>query len=146
MGSYASALAKILHDAHDEQPGRSCYCGLTGCIETYLSGPSLVRNHKLNTNQSLATNEIADQANRGIQESEASFARYEHRLARKLSNLINFLDPDIIVLGGGISNIERLYKNVSRIWEQWIVSDYRDTQLVKSKHSDSSGVRGAAWL
>jgi fructokinase len=137
---------QILQDGHDERPGVACYCGLKGCIETYLSGPSLVRDHKLNTNQSLATNEIANQANSGDQKSEATLTRYEHRLARGLSNVINLLDPDIIVLGGGISNIERLYYNVPRIWEQWIFSDYSDTQLLKNEHGDSSGVRGAAWL
>jgi fructokinase len=137
---------QILQDGHDERPGVACYCGLKGCIETYLSGPSLVRDHKLNTNQSLATNEIANRANSGDQKSEATLTRYEHRLARGLSNVINLLDPDIIVLGGGISNIERLYYNVPRIWEQWIFSDYSDTQLLKNEHGDSSGVRGAAWL
>jgi len=137
---------QILEDGHDERPGLTCYCGLTGCIETYLSGPSLIRDHELNTNQSLATNEIADRADSGDQKSKSTLARYEHRLARSLSNVINLLDPDIIVLGGGVSNIERLYDNVPQIWEQWIFSDYCDTQLVKNEHGDSSGVRGAAWL
>ena len=137
---------QILANGHDERPGHNCYCGLSGCIETYLSGPSLVRDHKINTNQFFTTNEIADRANNGDRESEATITRYEHRLARGLSNVINLLDPDIIVLGGGISNIERLYENVPRIWEKWIFSDYSDTKLVKNKHGDSSGVRGAAWL
>jgi fructokinase len=137
---------QTLEDGHDEQPGPDCYCGLKGCIETYLSGPSLVRDHKLNTNQSLETNEISNRANSGDQKSDATLTRYEHRLARGLSNVINLLDPDVIVLGGGISNIRRLYDNVPRIWEQWIFSDYSDTRLVKNVHGDSSGIRGAAWL
>jgi fructokinase len=137
---------QTLEDGHDERPGLECYCGLKGCIETYLSGPSLVRDHELNANQSLATSEIANRAINGDQKCKATLARYEHRLARGLSNVINLLDPDMIVLGGGISNIGRLYENVPRIWEQWIFSDYSDTRLVKNKHGDSSGVRGAAWL
>ena len=137
---------QILKDSHDERPGPSCYCGLTGCIETYLSGPSLVHDHELNTNQSLTTNEIANRANSGDQKSKSTLERYEHRLARGLSNVINLLDPDIIVLGGGISNIQRLYDNVPRLWKQWVFSDYIDTRLVQNAHGDSSGVRGAARL
>ena len=137
---------QTLDDGRDERPGPDCYCGLSGCIETFLSGPGLVHDYELNTNQSLTTNEIADWALNGDPECEATLSRYEHRLARGLSYVINLLDPEVIVLGGGISNIARLYDNVPRIWEQWIFSDFSDTQLVKNKHGDSSGVRGAAWL
>ena len=112
--------------APDEQRGRLCYCGRSDCIETWLSGPALV----------------AD----GGADSEATMQRYESRLARALAGVINIIDPDVIVLGGGVSNIDRLYDTVPRLWEPYIFSDTVNTRLVKNLHGDSSGVRGAAWL
>ncbi len=129
-----------------EHPGPNCYCGLTGCVETYLSGPGMVRDHKRHTQQSLSTQAIVSGALSGDPDCAATLARYEDRLARGLANVINILDPHIIVLGGGMSNIDRLYDNVPQLWEKWVFSDFCDTQLKKNVHGDSSGVRGAAWL
>ncbi len=115
---------------HNPLPGEHhktlCYCGRKGCIETYLSGPAL------------ATDGGAD--------SETTMVRYEQRLARALATVINLLDPDVIVLGGGLSNIDRLYTNVPQHWAAHVFSDEVRTRLVKHCHGDSSGVRGAAWL
>jgi fructokinase len=109
-----------------EEAMRPCYCGRSNCIETYLSGPALA----------------AD----GGTGDEAAMQRYERRLARALAQIINLLDPDVIVLGGGLSNLDRLYDRVPRLWGEWVFSDHVATPLVKNKHGDSSGVRGAAWL
>jgi fructokinase len=109
-----------------ETAARPCYCGRTNCIETFLSGPALA-----------ADGGVAD---------EAAMQRYERRLARALAQVINLLDPDVIVLGGGVSNLDRLYDRVPRLWGEWVFSDHVATRLVKNKHGDSSGVRGAAWL
>ncbi len=116
-----------------------CYCGRFGCIETYLSGPGLARDHKAVTGESASPEEIVSL--RG-----ESLTRYEERLARALATVINLLDPDVIVLGGGMSNIERLYGEVPRLWGQHVFSDRVTTRLARHAHGDSSGVRGAAWL
>jgi predicted NBD/HSP70 family sugar kinase len=105
----------------EDLPLPDCYCGRKGCIETYLSGPALAK----------------DQGN---------LDRYEERLARSLAGVINILDPDVIVLGGGVSNIDRLYESVPRLWKPYVFSDDVATKLAKNVHGDSSGVRGAAWL
>ncbi|HQR71073.1 MAG TPA: ROK family protein [Burkholderiaceae bacterium] len=110
----------------DDLPLRSCYCGRAGCIETYLCGPALERECALNEVEALA--------------------RYEERLARALASVINLLDPDVIVLGGGVSNLDRLYDNVPRLWVAHVFSDHVATRLARHAHGDSSGVRGAAWL
>jgi fructokinase len=110
----------------DETPLRPCYCGRAGCIETYLCGPAL-------------------ELEGGVA-SEPAIARYEARLARALAGVINVLDPDVIVLGGGVSNVARLYTNVPRLWQPHVFSDHVATRLQKHVHGDSSGVRGAAWL
>ena len=110
----------------DEAHRPACYCGRAGCIETYLSGPALA----------------AD----GGAENEAALQRYAARLARALAQVINILDPDVIVLGGGLSNLDRLYDRVPRLWQAHVFSDAVTTRLVKARHGDSSGVRGAAWL
>jgi fructokinase len=107
----------------EDLPLRPCYCGRDGCIETYLSGPALERDG-----------------------GEAALDRYEERLARALAGVINILDPDVIVLGGGVSNVARLYSNVPRLWQRHVFSDRVDTRLLPPKHGDASGVRGAAWL
>lgn len=129
-----------------EQPGSECYCGQRGCIETFLSGPGLMKWHLNDFGEALSPDEIAARAMTGDSACERSMQSYENRLARSLAHVINILDPDIIVLGGGMSNIERLYTNVSAIWGRWVFSDRVDTRLVKHKFGDSSGVRGAAWL
>jgi fructokinase len=129
-----------------ELPGPQCYCGKHGCIETFLSGPSMTRLHEQETGAALSSQEIVARAEQGDAACERSLHAYEHRLARGLALVINILDPDVIVLGGGMSNIERLYANVPHLWGQWVFSDRVDTRLAKNRFGDSSGVRGAAWL
>ncbi len=129
-----------------ELPGLPCYCGKHGCIETFLSGPGMLKQHQLETGEALNSKEIVQRAKQGDAACEHSLQTYENRLARGLAHVINILDPDVIVLGGGMSNIERLYANVPALWGQWVFSDRVDTRLVKNMHGDSSGVRGAAWL
>ena len=130
----------------DEGPGPQCYCGQTGCIETYLSGPGLSRDHERTTGQSLDAAGIAVRAASGDVAAEATLRRYEDRMARALASVINVLDPDVVVLGGGLSNLSRLYVTVPRLWTRYVFSDRVDTRLVSPRHGDSSGVRGAAWL
>jgi fructokinase len=120
-------------------PLPACYCGRAGCIETYLSGPALEREHAALTGQSRSAKEIAALDGEAI-------TRYVERLARALASVINVLDPDVIVLGGGLSNIERLYSDVPRLWQRHVFSDEVATRLAHPVHGDSSGVRGAAWL
>jgi len=130
----------------DEGPGPQCYCGQTGCIETYLSGPGLSRDHERTTGQSLDAAGIAVCAASGDVAAEATLRRYEDRMARALASVVNVLDPDVVVLGGGLSNLSRLYVTVPRLWTRYVFSDRVDTRLVSPRHGDSSGVRGAAWL
>ena len=130
----------------DERPGPACYCSRKGCIETFLSGSGLRRDYHNAAGQDRSPEEIATRALDGDGVAEVTLRRYEGRLARGLATVINVLDPDVIVLGGGLSNLERLYRNVPALWSQWIFSDDVQTQLVPPKHGDSSGVRGAAWL
>jgi fructokinase len=120
-------------------PLPTCYCGRAGCIETYLSGPGLVRDHLETQGETRTAEEIA--ALRG-----ESLARYVERLARALGTVINVLDPDVIVLGGGMSNVAALYTEVPRLWSRYVFSDHVATRLARNAHGDSSGVRGAAWL
>jgi fructokinase len=129
-----------------ELPGSACYCGQRGCIETWLSGPGMVRRHQERTGEQLDAPGIVSRAAQGDAQCEKTMAEYEDRLARSLAHVINILDPEVIVLGGGMSNIARLYGNVPGIWGRYVFSDRVDTRLVKNKHGDSSGVRGAAWL
>ncbi len=130
----------------EERPGPDCYCGRRGCIETWLSGPGLAADHRAATGQVLAPPQIAAGAAAGESACAASLARYEARLARALAHVINLLDPEVIVLGGGLSNIDRLYENLPRLWQPWVFSDRVATRLVRHAHGDSGGVRGAAWL
>lgn len=123
-----------------------CYCGKQGCIEMYLSGPGMMRIHKMDTGSVVNTAEMVSRASLGDRECERSMLAYENRLARSLAHVINILDPDVIVLGGGLSNIDRLYTHVPLLWEPWVFSDRVDTRLVRNQFGDSSGVRGAAWL
>jgi predicted NBD/HSP70 family sugar kinase len=130
----------------DELPGPPCYCGRHGCIETFLSGPGLSRDHERATNQKLAAEAIVERAGNGDADAAASLSRYENRLARGLASVMNVLDPHAIVLGGGLSNIERVYANVPQLWGRWVFSDVVRTRLVRNEYGDSSGVRGAALL
>ena len=125
--------------APEDLPLPACYCGRAGCIETYLSGPGLAADHRRLTGESLSPEEI-------VSSEGESLRRYEARLARALASVINVLDPDVIVLGGGMSNVARLYTAVPRLWPQHVFSDHVATRLVRNAHGDSSGVRGAAWL
>ena len=130
----------------DERPGRRCYCGQHGCIETFLSGPGLAHDFEAATGHALAAPDIVAAAERGEAAAEAALARYEGRLARALATVINLVDPDVIVLGGGLSNLDRLYARVPRLWSAYVFSDAVATRLAPARHGDSSGVRGAAWL
>jgi fructokinase len=130
----------------DERPGPSCYCGKHGCIETFLSGPALTFNHARACGDECEPSEIAARAATGDAAAEATLARYENRLARSLATVINVVDPDAIVLGGGLSNIDLWYRRVPALWGRYVFSDRVDTLLLRAKHGDSSGVRGAAWL
>jgi len=130
----------------DERPGSPCFCGHTGCIETWLSGPGLAHDHRCVTGSALAAPDIVTGALASDPACAATLARYEDRLARSLAHVINIVDPDVIVLGGGMSNVDRLYRNVPERLCAWVFSDRVDTRLVRHMHGDSSGVRGAAWL
>jgi len=130
----------------EERPGPDCYCGRCGCIETFLSGPGMSRDHEIVTGEKSEPESIVERASQGDVLAEATLQRYEDRMARSLAHVINILDPEVVVLGGGMSNIARLYQNVSRRWGEYVFSDRVDTRLVAPKHKDSSGVRGAAWL
>jgi fructokinase len=130
----------------DERPGPQCYCGRRGCIETFLSGPGMKRDHHAATGRMLEPPTIVARAKKGDKECRATLRRYEHRLARALAHVINILDPDVIVLGGGMSNIRGLCSAVPQLWGEYVFSDRVDTRLVPARYGDSSGVRGAAWL
>ena len=129
-----------------ELPGPECYCGKNGCIETFLSGPGMTRDHELYANVILDADTIVAKAVFGDEDAVETLQRYEDRLARGLAHVMNILDPDVIVLGGGMGNIRRLYKNVPTLWGRYVFSDQVDTRLLPPKYGDSSGVRGAAWL
>jgi fructokinase len=136
----------------DEYPGRPCYCGRRGCVETFVSGPGMQADHEERTGRRVPAPDIVAAATAGDEAAEETLRRYEDRLARALAGVINVLDPDVIVLGGGMSNIRRLYENVPRLWEPHVFACGRGrreiirTRLVAARHGDSSGVRGAAWL
>jgi fructokinase len=132
--------------AAGEQPGPPCYCGLCGCIETWLCGPGLARDFRTHTAIERDPPAIVASAAAGDPNAEAALQRYENRLARALATIINLLDPEVVVLGGGLSRLERLYANVPRIWDRYVFSDVVRTRLLPAIHGDSSGVRGAAWL
>jgi fructokinase len=130
----------------DEWPGPLCYCGKRGCIETFVAGPAFAREFREATGRALAAAEIVRLAAAGDAAAGQALHRYADRLARALASVINVLDPDVIVLGGGMSNIEELYRWVPERWQQWVFSDRTDTRLAANRHGDASGVRGAARL
>ncbi len=132
--------------AADDLPLPACYCGRAGCIEAYLSGPAMHADHLRHGGSARDAKTIAEGAQAGDVACEATLARYERRLARALAGVLNILDPDVVVLGGGLSNMARLTETVPALWGPHVFSDRVDTRLVCSRHGDSSGVRGAAWL
>lgn len=132
--------------ADAERPGPACYCGRHGCIESFLSGRGLADDHRQSTGEALDAAAIAARATAGDGPAVASLTRYEDRLARGLAMVINVLDPDVIVLGGGLGQIDRLYREVPQRWGAYVFSDRVATRLVPPRHGASSGMRGAAWL
>ncbi len=130
----------------DEVPGPLCYCGRHGCIETFLSGPGMVQDHCRRGGDATCVEAIVDAAAKGEATATATLQRYVERLARATASVINILDPDVIVLGGGVSNIPDLYDRVPALWSRYVFSDTVRTRLLPPRHGDSSGVRGAAWL
>jgi fructokinase len=130
----------------EEFPGPACYCGKLGCIETFLSGPGLARDHYGYGGDNVKAPEIVHRAESGDKTAIAAIGRYCDRFARSLATVINVLDPDIVVLGGGLSNIAALYRDVPHLLPNYVFSDVCRTPIVKNLHGDSSGVRGAAWL
>lgn len=129
-----------------ERDARPCYCGRAGCTELFLSGTGLSLTHKLATGDQLTGHEIAEQARAGDARAQATLDQYFDQLARGLASIINILDPDVIVLGGGVSNIDEIYTEVPKRLPQYVFGGECDTPIVKAIHGDSSGVRGAAWL
>jgi fructokinase len=134
------------YPADEERPGERCWCGRYGCLETWISGPALMRDHERGTGRPWVPAEIARAAEAGDSGAEAALQRYEDRLARGLSIVVNILDPAAIVLGGGLSNLARLYRRVPPLLAKLVFSDRLAPKLVPPMHGDSSGVRGAARL
>ena len=130
----------------DERPGPACYCGRHGCIETWLSGPSFARDHLRVAGEKLDGHAIVAAAMAGEPKADASLSRYEDRLGRALAHVVNILDPQAIVLGGGLSKVQRLYERVPALMARHVFSDQVATRILPPRHGDSSGVRGAAWL
>jgi fructokinase len=130
----------------EEYPGSECYCGAKGCIETFISGTGLEADYERATGTKLRGKEILAKSEDGDAQANACLERYEDRLTRSLAGLINILDPDVIVLGGGVSQVPRLYKNVPNRLKDYVFGREADTPVVVAKHGDASGVRGAAWL
>ncbi|MCB2056179.1 MAG: ROK family protein [Geminicoccaceae bacterium] len=130
----------------DERPGLPCYCGRRGCIETWLAGPALALDHERATGRRLSAPEIVAAADAGDDAAEATMARYEERLARALGTAVNLLDPDVVVIGGGLSNVARLYPAMARLLPAHVFTRDLATPIRPARHGDSSGVRGAAWL
>ena len=130
----------------DEEAPPPCYCGRQGCVETWLSGPGMAADHLRHGGAALDAAGIVRAAEAGDAACEATLQRYIGRLARALAGVINIVDPDVIVLGGGLSGIARLYAEVPARWGEWVFSDTVRTRLLAPMHGDSSGVRGAAWL
>ena len=134
---------------HNPQPaemgGRPCYCGRTDCVEVYLSGPAVAREYRRSGGMELTAEQVMDRID-GDAVAAAVFDRYATRLARALAVVINVLDPEVVVLGGGMSNVDQLYEEVPQRWGKWIFSDGVATRLARNRHGDSGGVLGAAWL
>lgn len=142
----------LLHDYYtqdettSEYPGPLCYCGRRGCIETWISGTGFKRDYLRVTKEELSTHDIITAADKGEPKAVAALERYAERMAKSLAYVINILDPDAIILGGGMSNVNALYTEVPKRWRKYLFTDTCDTVLLPPRHGDSSGVRGAAWL
>ncbi len=130
----------------DELPGPPCYCGKHGCIETFVSGPGLALDYRHASGRQLSAEAIVARAAQGEAMARSALNRYADRLARSLASVINVLDPEVIVLGGGMSNITALYESIPALWGRHVFSDRVDTRLLPARYGDASGVRGAAWL
>lgn len=130
----------------EEHPGPSCYCGLNGCVETFLSGPGLAADYRRRGGGVVTAEELVQRAHAGEPLAKASLRAWTRRVAKSLSTVVNVLDPDVIVVGGGLSKIASLYVDVPKQWGAWIFSDAVATRLVPAQYGDASGVRGAAWL
>ena len=129
-----------------ENPGPVCYCGKRGCMETWVSGTGVARDFREVTGKAQTSREILAACEAGDAEAVAAVERLEDRLARGLAHLINVLDPDVLVFGGGLSKVERLYREVPRLLPKYVFGGEAETPLLQAKYGDSSGVRGAAWL
>ena len=130
----------------DERPGRECYCGRRGCLETFLSGPALSAAYGDGAGRTEPGETVVALAAAGDKVARAVLDRWTARLARALASVINVLDPDVIVVGGGLSRLDHIYSRVPELWGDWVFSDRVATRLVQAKFGDASGVRGAAWL
>lgn len=130
----------------DERPGPACYCGLRGCVETFLSGPGMERDHEAVTGRARSTRELADDFELGDPDARETYRRYVNRLARSLATVVNVLDPEVVVLGGGMSNLPGLAEATAGALPPYVFTDEVTTRVVRNVHGDSSGVRGAAWL
>lgn len=129
-----------------EWPGEPCYCGRRGCIETWLSGPALSRDYARHGGEIIAAEDVVRRADAGEAPAVDALGRWDRRLAKSLATVINLLDPDVIVVGGGLSRLARIYTHVPGLWSGWVFSDAVSTRLVPARFGDASGVRGAAWL
>lgn len=136
----------VLQEALSEYPGPLCYCGKRGCLETWISGTGFANDYWRVNDQQLSAEVIAQQAQESDEKALAALDRYIERLAKSLAQVINTIDPDVFVLGGGMSKVSSLYQKVPQRWDKYIFSDYSSTKLVPALHGDSSGVRGAAFL
>lgn len=130
----------------DELPGAACYCGRSGCIETWLSGPALARDYARAGGDPVPSEVIVVRAAAGENRAQETLSRWEHRLAKALATVINVLDPDVIVVGGGLSRLPGIYDRIPQLWGPWVFSDVVATRFVPAAFGDASGVRGAAWL
>jgi len=129
-----------------EYPGPLCYCGKRGCLETWISGRGLSRDFQRSTGYSQSAELIVEQAEKGQQSAVLCLERYYERLAKSFAQMINTIDPDVIVCGGGLSNVDTIYSEIPKRWDKYIFSDQFSTRLARAHHGDSSGVRGAALL
>jgi fructokinase len=130
----------------DERPGPACYCGRRGCIETFLSGPGLSADYRRRSGAQVSAENLVARASAGEPLAQAVVSAWERRLAKSLASVINVLDPDVVVMGGGLSRVERLYQTIPRLWTEWVFSDEVTTRLQPARFGDASGVRGAARL
>ena len=130
----------------DEHPGPTCWCGRPGCLETWVSGTGLAADHARVTGEAISAEEIVSRASAGDAQAQATLGRHADRLARGLAHVVNLIDPEVIVLGGGLSKLQHLYTTVPALMERWVFSDAPRVTIRPPRWGDASGVRGAAWL